>query len=52
MSGSDYAALYAAVQARLDNGHAYGRQGKHSMGACQSCHITVCLTHHHCPKAA
>jgi hypothetical protein len=49
MSGNDYAALYATVTASLASGHTYGRDGRHTMGACSVCHIHVCLTHHACP---
>ena len=48
--GEHYAALYRAVQARLDSGQSYGRNGKHHMGACPECRVHVCLSHHDCPK--
>lgn len=51
MSGSEYAALCAAVMASLAVSEtAYGRHSMHTMKACPACKIHVCLNHHDCPK--
>jgi hypothetical protein len=53
MSGSDYAAIYAALQTRLrqaSSGH--GRDGRHAFGACPTCRVHVCISHHHCLRVA
>lgn len=49
MSGNDYAALYATVQARLRVAD-HGRNGRHAMGGCPKCRLVVCLTHHDCKR--
>lgn len=52
MSGSEFAAIYDAVSARLtaESPSHYGRAPRHAMGACPVCKIIVCITHHDCKR--